>query len=224
MYRLSLSILYYNQPDALKWQLSELKAYSSDIEILIIDDGSKKFPIEDLLHLIPRRIKVYKILQDKPWNIPGARNLSMHCASADWVIQLDIDQLIRTLEMRMLLTMDCSVGTYYSFNRVLPGGIHKPTAGSLLISKHDFNLVDGYDESFAGYYGYNDPYLKWKLRKHDVKNVLIQDLYVIDKSDIYSASSQRRFLFRNRMKFFYRRAINRYTAGEKLRFSWLRLQ
>ena len=67
----TISLSYYNDKSFLNKQLETFSKYDKKIKIQIIDDGSQKEPIEDLLESIPKHISVFKILDDIKWNITG---------------------------------------------------------------------------------------------------------------------------------------------------------
>ena len=221
--KFSIFILYYNQPEALTRQLEAIKDYKERIRISIIDDGSRQYPIEDLLNIIPTDVRVYKILNDKKWNIPGARNLSVKLSESDWLIQLDIDQILTNEKITKLLNIRLTKDCYYLFNRSF-GSYTKPTTGTMLINRKYFIAAGGYDESFAGYYGYNDPYLKWKLKLIGIREVLLNDVFVEDHSIECSTPLVRNFRLRNRIKFLFRRLLRIMGTGRQLRFDWIRIQ
>jgi len=166
----TISLTFYNDHEHIERHLDEWCKYP-EVPKQVIDDGSKK-PLE--LYSIP----VYRIEEDIPWNIPGARNLGATVCTTPWILFCDTDQSFSYDSMAKLLDTRLERGKFYSFERR-----NRPrTCGTLLIHREDYWAVGGYDEDFAGHYGYNDPYLRHLLWKHGVEEVTLPIL-----CDQYSA-------------------------------------
>ena len=82
---LSLIVPYYNQPEVLEVQIGRWRNYSDGVkaamEVVIVDDGSKKFPVTDVVtravagKLLPAmRMRVVQLQEDIGFNQNGAIN------------------------------------------------------------------------------------------------------------------------------------------------------
>ena len=160
---ITICLLYYDEPEGLSYHYEEMQlAIDEGLSYTIIDDGSSKFPIETFLPKIPNEVSIYRINEDYPWNIPGARNLAALVSKTEWFVHLDCDLVFDHAALIQLKKLNLFKNQFYSFGRNgLKAG--KPTAGTLLLNKKEFWASGGYNEFFRGSYGYNDPYLKLTL-------------------------------------------------------------
>jgi len=222
--RVTISLLYYEEPEYLKKQIKILEKYSDYFELCIIDDGSKKFPIDEYLEIIPSVFSVYRIFDDIKWNIPGARNLAACVSSTEWSLQLDIDHIIPSESAEKIYKMSLNDrDKYYLFNRQFDG-YTKPTAGTMLFSNNLFWKVGGYDEDFIGNYGQNDPYLKMKFKKSGAKEILCKDIWFEDESDNASCKDDRSTSEVNKKLLSDKIENNEMLPNGYLRFAWKAVQ
>jgi glycosyltransferase involved in cell wall biosynthesis len=126
-------------------------------ELVFVDDGSPQ-PLN--LHAPYTNIRQYRIVDDIPWNQPGARNLGACQARGEWLLFFDLDHRFATGDFLKVLAQlgTLSVGTLYKFARFsedLGQPIHSHM-NSFLISRSDYFKNGGYDEDFSGSYGYED--------------------------------------------------------------------
>jgi predicted glycosyltransferase involved in capsule biosynthesis len=143
----TISLTFYNDHEHLDKHLNEWDTYPY-VQKQIIDDGSLEPPHAN--------VPVYRIEQDIPWNIPGARNLGATVCPTEWILFCDTDQTFSKGSIDAILATKLERGKFYSFSRH-----NRPrTAGTMLVNRLDYWAVGGYDEDFAGFYGYNDPYLR----------------------------------------------------------------
>ena len=61
------------------------------MELIFLDDGST--PSLDLA-VISHWVRKVRILDDIPWNQPGAKNLAVKLSIGSWILFLDADQFI----------------------------------------------------------------------------------------------------------------------------------
>lgn len=142
--KLSLIVPYYNQPEMLALQEGVWREYPPEVRVLLIDDGSQECPK-------PSHAKVYRILEDIPWNTPGAINLGARAAKDGWLCVMEIDHSLMPQEMRKLLAMDLERDAVYYFTREAR---HGQTQGQFLCERGWFWECGGMDEDFSGNYGY----------------------------------------------------------------------
>ena len=217
--KITITLLYYEEPEYLLLQIKTLKKYKDLFNIVIIDDGSKKFPIENYLKLIPEYFSVLKILDDIPWNIPGARNLSVAFCQTKWSLQLDIDHIIPEKSANKISELELDNKRFYSFNRKF-SNYTKPTAGTLLFDNKSFWKVGGYNEDFTGNYGQNDPYLKWKFFEFGIKEKICKDIWIDDHSSLASCELSRDSANINIAKFQDIQESKDFFPESYLRFRW----
>ena len=160
MSKFTISLTFYNDHEHLHRHIDAWRTYPY-VEKQIIDDGSKEPPQAD--------VPIYRINQDVPWNIPGARNLGAAVCPTEWILFCDMDQTFSKEAIDAIIDTKLERGTFYSFQR------HgRPrTAGTMLVNRMDYWRAGGYDEDFAGHYGYNDPYLRALFSRNNIKEVTL---------------------------------------------------
>lgn len=163
---LSLVLPYYDNPGQLARQYARWAGYRLDLkerlEIVLVDDGSPRWPALDVarpLGLPPLRI--YRVLEDRPWHQHGARNLGADQARGPWLLLTDIDHEVPEATLDALLAR-ANRSLIYTFGRVdaptmtptvRPDGSLKPHPNSFAMTKALYWSVGGYDETFCGIYG-----------------------------------------------------------------------
>jgi len=153
--------LYYDNPEMLVQQLRcwdlYRDAFEDPPEVFLIDDGSPRTFAADIVRREKCKIsiRVYRILEDIPWNFAGARNLGCYHAEG-WIYMSDIDTLLFADDAKRLfegLALDRNC-FYMPRMLLLPemseGCLPKV---NLLFHKRLFLAVGGYDEDYAGHYG-----------------------------------------------------------------------
>jgi len=221
---ITICLLYYDEPEALSYHFEEMQLVIDEgLSYIIIDDGSSKFPIDIFLPKIPKEVLIYRINEDFPWNIPGARNLGALVSKTEWFIHLDCDLIFGREAIVQLKKVKPSKKKFYSFGRNgLKAG--KPTAGTLLLNKTEFWASGGYNEFFRGSYGYNDPYLKYRLKKNGIKEVCLSDIVLEDRNAIASNKLERKWLLKNKVKYFCLRDLYWKFCSLKFAFSWQKIR
>ena len=163
MIELSIVVTYYNSPDALRNHLEALsmldKSSKSSIELVIVDDGSQDAPAFDVVENfgpVDFNLRLFRLVEDIPWNHRSARNIGAHEAKNEHLLLLDIDTvIIPDLIQKALVGVDFSDRAFYMLPRrdAITGEVLKVHHDSLLIPKALFWEIGGYDENFAGYWG-----------------------------------------------------------------------
>ncbi len=140
----------------------------------IIDDGSPE-PLGKV-----DGCDVWRIDEDIEWNIPGAKNLGFHVLS-EWVLYLPIDHVLTPDVHAQIDAMPKVRGEAYFLGSVAPDGVveqaHESPHDMVLIHKSDFNHIGGYDEDFAGHYGYEDG-LFWQMCRNTIHAIERFDIHV----------------------------------------------
>ena len=143
---ITICLLCNDEPEALSFYYEEMHlAINEGLSYIIIDDGSSKFPIETLLPQIPSEVSIYRINEDYPWNIPGAKNLAALVSKTEWFVHLNCDLVFDHDALIQLKKLILFINQFYSFGR---NGLKsdKPTAGTLLLNKSKFWASGGYNE------------------------------------------------------------------------------
>lgn len=139
-------------------------------EIILVDDGSPE-PAAD----VPRpdglpTLRIYRVLEDRPWHQHGARNLGAHEAEDGWLLLTDMDHVLSMVSAAaLMLRLDrLNSETVYMLDRVeadtgkptLNGhGQPKPHPNSFVMTRELYWRIGGYDEDFCGVYG-TDAYFR----------------------------------------------------------------
>ena len=164
--KLSYVTHFYCDQNDINSVLNLLNAYAKydpellDImEFVIIDDGSPlKYEIPDF----NLNLRWIKINEDIKWNQSGARNLGVLSAKSDRLIITDLDHIFYEDTLKFMATYNFKEKEIYKSRRT---HIHRngfvagnyPGAGNIYaMSRGDFLKYFGYDEEFAGNYGYED--------------------------------------------------------------------
>lgn len=159
MRKITLTFPYYCQPAMLKEQLTRMVlTYSKDVkanmELIVVDDGSPRDPLEARRAPFPARF--LRVDVDVPWNIPFVRNLAAMKAAHDWILFTDIDHLVPNDTMEALIKSDLlQPHIAYSFQREridTPLVHHRPHKNSVFIHKSLRDKIGGDDERLAGIY------------------------------------------------------------------------
>lgn len=178
---------YYNQPQMFRLQYEMWLGFAEEIrkqiKIVILDDHSEQ-PIGDILKELPAPtfdIKAYRILDDIPWNQPGAANLGFQVAETEWCFHGQIDHVVDEQNTKKMLAGNWRIGNCYHFARVSEKGEPLRSPHNVhLVAKSDFHKAGGYDEDFCGHYGYDDT-LTYERRQNmfGMKYVFWQGIRVI---------------------------------------------
>lgn len=169
---------YYSQPLMLQRQLEEWAQYPPAVSFILVDDGSPIPALPVVQHHASKelqaRLRVYRILQNIPWNREQARNLGAQEAKTQWIIQTDIDHILHAMSAEALLRFVPTARTWYRFNRYRVGaadetrrkdalpdacefGPVKPHGDSFLIERELF-LQSPYDLAYVGILGGGTPF------------------------------------------------------------------
>jgi len=157
---------YYKNPGMLAEQYRVWSAYPDDlkaaIEIVLVDDGSPQPAIDVLRPADLPPLRLYRVLEDRPWHQHGARNLAAHEAAAPWLLLTDMDHVVPPESLRdLLLVVAAAAPTdVFTFARVdAPDlrptvdrhGAAKPHVNTFAIRRDHYWRVGGYDEDCVGY-------------------------------------------------------------------------
>ena len=160
---MQLVMPYYNNPRMLEEHKAEWAQYRHPCEVILIDDGSREPPV---MRDCPLPYRHFRVLEDRPWNQNGARNLGMWFASS-WCLLTDMDHLLTASAFDALMSVRWPRGTAWRPNRIWPNGEErgKRHPNSYVIHRDDFWKAGGYDERWCGYYG-TDATFRRQLAKY----------------------------------------------------------
>lgn len=166
MNRITLCLAYYENPCMLHRQLADLAALpldlQSSIEMIVVDDGSSTWPALDAIRMLcesekPQLVemRLYRMLEDIPWNMDACRNLAVSEAATPWVLLTDIDHRIPEKTWRKIITGGFKEDAAYKFGRVSEPDMapYKQHPNTWLMTRELFDKAGGYDERFRGWYG-----------------------------------------------------------------------
>jgi len=147
---ISLITTYYNEP---KHLIHLLESECSDVfdEIIIVDDGSKKYPASNVVtSFTDDRIKLFRIKDDLGFNSHGARNLAMKHCSNEWAYLTDIDrsgigELASIVQRYVESARDKEYFKWYL-------STEEQSINDYCIRVKDFWISGGYDEEFVNYH------------------------------------------------------------------------
>ena len=144
--------LYYNQPSAIAF-FESLGYDKLDIDFLFIDDGSK----------IPLKVDwadVIRIDKDVAWNQPVCNNIGFEAIHGD-CLRMDIDHYFLAEDLKKINNIKVGVNEIVTFKRE---SLH-PHPNIFMCRPQDVLNAGGYNESFAGNYGYDDVELMKRLKR-----------------------------------------------------------
>jgi predicted glycosyltransferase involved in capsule biosynthesis len=153
---------YYNEPDELLRQLYEYwDRFYTPLKIILIDDGSQKFPAYDVLRGFKHQdhidFQLWRVSKDIGFNSHGARNLGAYVAQTNWLLFLDIDYTIPPRDLDYLSKEKLKNHAFYNFKNIqvefdaaVKGQVFvSPTINQFLIRKDKFWELGGYNESYT---------------------------------------------------------------------------
>ncbi|MEN3262008.1 glycosyltransferase family 2 protein [Sodalis endosymbiont of Spalangia cameroni] len=139
--------------------LEQYEKYSSSVldhlEFIIVDDGS---PVSYKISDFNLNLTWLKINEDIPWNQSGARNLGVTYAKSDKIIITDLDHTFPEKTLKYLINRRNPGRSFYKLYRKsqLTPGVMKGHSNIFFMSRARYFRHHGYDEEFAGHYGYEE--------------------------------------------------------------------
>lgn len=159
MNKLTLIQTYYNEPEDLQRCIDQWNHITSDIEIILVDDGSIKLPAADVIAKNKIRdnisFSLYRVTEDIGFNSHGCRNLAAKVAEGDWLLFIDIDHTINPGDVDKLVN-DTVLESYswYKLNTYY----RDPAKKSLTLNQYVVDPTLYWD---AG--GYNESYVRFHM-------------------------------------------------------------
>lgn len=188
MDRITWIIPYYEAPKTLTIQLINWMSLSpfvkSNLSIFLIDDGSPDNPALSLVQSFwselnsIRDFRVYRVLEDKPWNNHGCRNLGAYLAEDPWLLMTDVKHMVSSSSLEALIRMEKKEDEFYVFpcadcGYLLEKGLQlvwrtnkdgiprrKDHPNTFLVHRRSFWETGGYDEDYCGTHGGDGPFMR----------------------------------------------------------------
>lgn len=201
MRNLSIVLPYYRNPDMLRLQLGRFADYPEElrnqIEVIIVDDGSPKFPAIEVLQAYPGRfdglvVRAWRIEVDVRWNWIAARNIGQKEARSEWRLFTDIDHLMPVETADYLIRADLRKDTIYRLSRTnfADGSDYKPHPNTWLMTGQMMERVGGYDERFSGFYGTDGMFRDRCTAAAKAVVMLKQTMQRVGRDDVPDASTR----------------------------------
>jgi len=176
---LAIVMAFYKNQGMLAEHYAAWRRYPPEVrrhvEVVIVDDASPpgqravEVPREPVLP----RLRIYRHLEDRPWNQDTARNRGVHAAVAPWVFLTDMDHLLTSAAAIELIRLAAVLGPtadeapggrrpahpVFTMRRVdMPdgrpvldgGGRDKPHMNTFMMRRSTFWHIGGYDEEYSG--------------------------------------------------------------------------
>lgn len=231
----------YEQPLMLNKWWETLRTYpekvSKRIHLVIVDDhGDPPAAIPDDVRE-RFRSRLFRVLDDIPWNQMGCRNLGVQEAETDWVLMMDPDMVVEPeIAARLLVWVaKLKLGQVVKMLlRYTDGVLDSSSPNCYLIHKEDFNRAGGYDEDYAGHKGWSDVQFMHTLKGLKMRFLKAKDVWVryYRPRDIADATvnTLNRSVQHNRALHIRKMGIAKRnwkrwvkTKGKNIRFKWSRV-
>lgn len=159
-------------------------------EVIIVDDHSDPSAAPDtkMFKELQLRVRVFRVSSNILWNVSGARNLGAHFSKNPQLILADFDYVVSEKLISHLQTLDYSdpKTVYWPLQRkvatktkkdgrvMTTAKYIKPHCNSFVINRETFWSMGGYDEDFAGGWGFEDSHFHYVLGpRHGINNVTL---------------------------------------------------
>jgi len=175
---ITISHIFYTQHALLPLHLRAWAAHPADAaRYTLIDDASPTAAPSWFRH---PNLSIYRVAQDIPWNIAGARNLAFHTASTEWVLCADIDHIVSAEALQKISRLDLEdPNRVYLFKRREQNGyVGVDAVINILMNRERFFEMGGYDEDYSGHYGREETFFLQCLRRHRIQQVMCEDIFL----------------------------------------------
>ena len=212
---------WYRNTNIVRHQLSAWTRFPEDLKqrtrFVLIDDGS---PSRLATPEVDLNLTMARILEDIPWNQPGARNLGAHLADTDFLFFTDIDHEITADALHHALERAKEPSTVYGFERLARGVSMYPHPCSFVISKAAFNAIGGFDEDFSGHRGHDDSMFRLLAERYLRREVI--DVPLLLHEEALTTGLDRDHTRNTLLLKQKKQAVmdNQYRVGNRLRFTW----
>lgn len=193
---IEILVPYYMNREMLELQLDNWESWPPYVRkhthITIVDDGSP-----EPLNVRDRRtlnLSIYRIQENIPWNIAGAKNLLATVCQADWFLMHDIDYLFPFEAFANIRQLDTSKPKrYYNFmvRNVTPPARLRESKIAFYMHRSSFWEVGGYNENLSGGWGLQASDLRRRLEKAGIRPNVEKDIVMLhyDLCDVSDANT-----------------------------------
>ena len=234
---ITIVLTYYENGGILDRHLEEWASYAQHVKeqlrAVIVDDGSPKDHAEKHIKQIGFPIECYRIKQNIPWNVGGARNLGMDRAPDGSCLLTDIDHLLTRDNAEVLIyqMQFLEPSEFATLARRWADGrkLHSHP-NSFVLQRSLYWQTGGVDEDWSGWWGAGEQVFRKTLhsigRWVDLINV---HLTHYGRDDIADASTREwgrknsAWDWRNNPKLVEKARRAPYIAENPLRFDWERV-
>lgn len=157
---ITLVYTYYDNGGMLDRHFQEWDSYAPEVKrnfrAVIVDDGSPNDPAIGHMKDPGFPVELYRIKENIPWNMMGARNLGMHVAPEGWCLATDIDHLLTADNAQRLVELmpHIASGEYALLaRRWADGRPLRRHPNSYLLERSTYWKCGGADEDYAGWWG-----------------------------------------------------------------------
>lgn len=221
MTRLTLITHVYNAQAGVDHHLAQWRRYDpvllAELELLVVDDHSDPPIVVDRRGL---NLRLMRIDDDIDWNMPGCRNLAAMQARSDWLLFFDVDNITTEHNIRRMVHAAPGLdrSRLHVFARMHDGVAVEPHINSFLISRWGYFRAGGYDEDFAGHYGFEDVLFRNLWRQRVGNEVLLPD--IVFEQMGWRTNNLDRDTRRNQALANYKAALGLPKPKGCLRFDW----
>jgi hypothetical protein len=158
---------YYEASRMLQLQVENWNSYGralrKAVKIIVVDDGSPTQPALPVMRQCKVPCAVYRIQEDYPWNMHGARNLGAQVAGPGdpWLFLSDVDIVLPAEMAERMLKARLDERRHYTFERtmVINPRLSKVHCNTFLVKRSVYWSTGGYDEDYRGTYSGDGPFL-----------------------------------------------------------------
>lgn len=230
----------YGQPKMLEKWWATLACYPrsvlDQIEFVLVDDAGTP-PVE--APKLDAHIQIFRVLENRFWNQPGARNLAAEKARGKVLCFLDPDMVITPEDIDKFLSNAKGLESdriYLFALRHSNGQLDTSSPNTWMLHRSTFLRSGGYDEDYAGHKGWSDVQLKHilqQLYKVTVTDKLAVDYYRTDQIEDAQVNTLDRDVRHNKQvhlrKISEMRRVGGWQEwlkrhkGKNIRFKWTRV-
>ena len=224
MTEISFVYPFYNNIECVKQRLQTWSSFSPNIlkelQFVLIDDCSDEVIDKTYFEQFNLNLIVVRIQTDIMWNQSGAHNLGSYLADSQWLFMMDIDHWIDERSCEKLLHLEKHKNNSFFFPRHYLTGNLLPAPNIYLMTKEMFWKIGGYDEDFAGCYGYEDKLLHMFIKEQTDHSVLSSVCVNVDNAPTRNLDRTRdrnKELLNIKTKQY---RSGSYKNGKLMRFEW----
>lgn len=161
---LTIVMMYYESPEMLRKQLEYWCGYSKGVSdrmrVVIVDDGSPKYPASDVMtaDVLPDfPVSLFRATENIIYNHGGGFNLAFTHVENGWALMTDMDHVMPEESLTRLLDMELNPNNAYRFGRrwMVNFVDWKPChrhLDSIILTKDMYWKAGGFNEDFRGYW------------------------------------------------------------------------